>query len=53
LFGDVCEENDISVRIIASSLTNLCSSSQNYIYPKKARLGSEWYYIINTGEIVN
>jgi hypothetical protein len=52
LFGDVCmvKEVDLQTRItFDTSLTNLCSTGRKYIYPKRAKSGNRWYYIINTG----
>jgi hypothetical protein len=53
LFGDVCVPQDdlLSTRGgFDVSLTELCSSGEKYIYPKKAKLGQEWFYVINTGK---
>ena len=49
LFGDVCDDEEVGVRVFEVEATNLCSAAQRYIYPKKAKLRSDWFYIVNTG----
>jgi hypothetical protein len=55
IFGDICEPQDNNKLAVRAGfdleLSELCSSFQKYIYPKKAKnTAGEWHYIINTDQ---